>query len=240
MDEKQTISETGGKKGTKTADFSQLPPDVMWELAEHFGKGEAKYGRDNWRKGYEWSKNVAALGRHLALWQMGEDYDDETGSHHLNAVIWHAVVLRYFSMHPEYEKYNDVQPTYIDRLDRLHEDVVVEESDVIEQIKKDTGITERLAAVYMHPTTYRQSHQTTVFDFCDTMRVGKPELVDEVDPPNEPWRLYASKAPGTYIYTDYRGGVHIAPGPWVEAEKIMTQHRARVDKSGKVADNGAW
>lgn len=99
-----TDPETGGMKGQKLARFSSIPRQVLWELAEHFGKGESKYpndpetGQPNWQKGYDWRLNVDALERHLSQWLMGEDTDPETGSNHLIAVIWHAMVLRYFQI----------------------------------------------------------------------------------------------------------------------------------------------
>lgn len=90
---------TGGKKGRKLARFSMLPWDVLRELAEHYGKGAAKYGDDNWRAGYAWSLNHDALHRHLEAWWDGEDTDPETGSSHLIAVVWHALALRWFQRH---------------------------------------------------------------------------------------------------------------------------------------------
>ena len=92
---------TGGEKGAKLARFDMIPSDVLWELAEHFGRGEAKYpsdktGRANWQRGYRWSLSIAALQRHLHQWLMGEEIDQETGSRHLVAVIWHATALLFF------------------------------------------------------------------------------------------------------------------------------------------------
>jgi hypothetical protein len=79
-----------------------IPPDVLWELAEHYGRGEAIYPSDpepNWQRGYSWRLSVAALHRHLAQWESGEDVDAETGSSHLIAAVWHCVALRYFQLH---------------------------------------------------------------------------------------------------------------------------------------------
>jgi hypothetical protein len=94
---------TGGRKGQKLAQPSQIPPDVLWELAEHYGKGNAKYpdvdGKPNWQRGYSWRLSVDALTRHLLAFLMGEDMDPETGSSHLIAVIWHCMTLRYFQLH---------------------------------------------------------------------------------------------------------------------------------------------
>jgi hypothetical protein len=95
---------TGGAKGSKLARFDMIPSDVLWELAEHYGKGEAKYpsnedGTANWQNGYNWRLSIAALERHLHSFIQGENIDEETGSSHLVAVIWHAIALRWFQLH---------------------------------------------------------------------------------------------------------------------------------------------
>lgn len=102
--------ETGGMKGSKLARFDMIPPDVLWELAEHYGKGEAKYPSDetglpNWQRGYDWRLSSAALQRHLFSFLAGEDIDPETGSSHLIAVLWHAMALRWFQLHEKGRDY---------------------------------------------------------------------------------------------------------------------------------------
>ena len=87
---------TGGAKGSKLARFDLLPPDVLWHVAEHFGRGAQKYADRNWERGYAWSLSFAALQRHLMAFWGGEDIDTENGTHHLDAVIFHAMVLRRF------------------------------------------------------------------------------------------------------------------------------------------------
>lgn len=98
---------TGGAKGDKPRRFDLIPPDVLAELADHYGKGVSKYpnddpewpGQANWQRGYAWHLNLAALLRHLMAWSEGEDTDEETGSNHLIAVAWHAFALRWFQIH---------------------------------------------------------------------------------------------------------------------------------------------
>jgi hypothetical protein len=93
---------TGGAKGQKLARFDLIPPVSLWALAEQFGRGAAKYGDRNWELGYAWSLNYGALLRHLMAFWSGENIDAETGAHHLDAVMWHATVLRNFvETHPE-------------------------------------------------------------------------------------------------------------------------------------------
>jgi len=93
-----TDPKTGGQKGMKLARFDLIPPEYEWELAEHYGKGAKKYADRNWEKGYDWSLAYQALRRHLNQWWRGEDRDPETGTHHLIAVIWHAIALYTFQL----------------------------------------------------------------------------------------------------------------------------------------------
>ena len=130
--ETRTISSTGGAKGVKPARFDLIPSGALRALAEHYGRGAAKYDDNQWRKGYEWSKSYAALQRHLADFWEGKDYDvcsndpggcslvdakgepfeptaedtcfNHTGSHHLDAAMWHAFALRTFvDEHPDHD-----------------------------------------------------------------------------------------------------------------------------------------
>lgn len=89
---------TGGEKGSKLARFSLIPPEFLWALAEHYGKGARKYADRNWERGYNWSLSVDALERHLTQWKQGEIYDPETGTHHLICVAWHACALFCYSI----------------------------------------------------------------------------------------------------------------------------------------------
>lgn len=89
---------TGGEKGSKTARFDLIPPDALWAIAEHYGRGASKYAARNWERGYNWGLSVAALERHLKARMMGEKVDAETGSLHLTAVAWHALALLTFEL----------------------------------------------------------------------------------------------------------------------------------------------
>lgn len=90
---------TGGRKETKLARFDLLPPDILWELAEHYGKGARKYGDRNMERGYPWSKTYAACHRHLNAFWRGENVDAETGSLHLIAAAWHCFTMAWFLRH---------------------------------------------------------------------------------------------------------------------------------------------
>ena len=103
-DEVRSVSATGGEKGTKLARFDLIPTGPLTALAEHYGRGSAKYADRNWERGYEWSKSFAALQRHAWAFWSGEDTDAETGSPHLAAVAWHAFAMLEFSnRYPDFD-----------------------------------------------------------------------------------------------------------------------------------------
>lgn len=97
-----TDPNTGGMKGTKPARFGLIPPQELWDLAEHYGKGARKYADYNWQKGYGWHLAYDAMMRHAWAFWGGEDIDPETGSHHMIAAAWHCLTLTWFSRnHPD-------------------------------------------------------------------------------------------------------------------------------------------
>jgi hypothetical protein len=60
-----------------------LPKQAMDEIAKVLGFGASKYGRDNWRKGMDWSRLIGAALRHITAFNDGEDIDPESGISHL-------------------------------------------------------------------------------------------------------------------------------------------------------------
>lgn len=131
--ETRTTSSTGGQKGSKVERYDLIPVGPLRALATHFGKGARKYADGQWRKGYPWSLTTSALMRHLEAFREGLEYDicsndvpeacsfvtndgepyeptepdtcyNHTGSHHIDAVMWHSFVLREFiETHPEHD-----------------------------------------------------------------------------------------------------------------------------------------
>lgn len=96
-DEVRAVSSTGAEKGVKLARYDLLPADPLRQVAEHYGRGAAKYAARNWERGYEWSKSFGAMQRHCWQFWNGEDADAETGSHHMAAVTFHALALLEFA-----------------------------------------------------------------------------------------------------------------------------------------------
>ena len=73
--------------------FDLVPHEAEEALAEHYGRGAMKYPGRNWENGMPWMGVAASLRRHLNKWLAGEDYDEETGGHHMIAVAWNAIAL---------------------------------------------------------------------------------------------------------------------------------------------------
>jgi len=98
--------DTGGKKQRKTAEYALVPPECLWELAELYGIGVAKYGNvevdgkliPNYQAGYPWSWSYSALQRHLWQYWSGEDFDTESGKLHLVHAAWHCFTLLWFTL----------------------------------------------------------------------------------------------------------------------------------------------
>ncbi|AER47638.1 hypothetical protein DS6A_84 [Mycobacterium phage DS6A] len=95
-------SSTGGQKAGNHVRVGLIPTDELLEVAALFGKGAEKYDDNNWRKGYPWHLSFDALCRHLFAWWGGDEFDNGeggTGQEHLDAVIFHALVLKWFRKH---------------------------------------------------------------------------------------------------------------------------------------------
>lgn len=123
---------TGGEKGQKLARFDLIPAGPLTALAEHYGKGAAKYADRNWERGYAWSLSFGALQRHLWAFWHGEDVDAETGSSHLDAAAFHCFGLREFC---ETHRELDDRPRVAVEERKSTQQLVEELNEVIEHTK---------------------------------------------------------------------------------------------------------
>src|SRR3990167_2305510 len=60
-----------------------LPAQPIALVAEVIEYGASKYGRNNWREGLDWTELAGAALRHIFKWLSGENFDKESGLHHL-------------------------------------------------------------------------------------------------------------------------------------------------------------
>lgn len=82
MDQKQGLKYDSGKP-----DYTYLSKELLDGVAAVRAFGSQKYSRDNWRKGFVFSRSLAAALRHIFAFLSGEDNDKESGLCHL----YHAV-----------------------------------------------------------------------------------------------------------------------------------------------------
>lgn len=110
-DENKAKHFSAGKSGV-----DQIPPFALIELGNIFKYGEKKYGRDNWKKGLDYSEFYGSLLRHIYAWGDGQDNDNCDGSEgcagesaeycpkhsrlpHLAHALWNAICLMYYQRH---------------------------------------------------------------------------------------------------------------------------------------------
>ncbi len=110
---------TGGvKNDVDKPDMSLLPRGPLEREAQVLMHGARKYGRNNWRSGFDHTRLIAAALRHLLAYADGEDLDPETGLCHID----HASCMIHFLSelrftHPELDDRGlkngaDVQSAY--------------------------------------------------------------------------------------------------------------------------------
>lgn len=80
----------------KKPDLSLLSPIAMVKVAQVMTFGRQKYGADNWRKGLQWTRYLAASLRHIFAYLGGEDKDPETGISHLAHAVCDLMFLLEF------------------------------------------------------------------------------------------------------------------------------------------------
>lgn len=77
----------------------QIPAEILLEWGQVFSYGEAKYFRDNWRRGNNFHEFYGSALRHMMKWHLGEELDPESGLPHLIHAIWNLATLRYFQIY---------------------------------------------------------------------------------------------------------------------------------------------
>lgn len=65
------------------APISMIPRSALEAEAQVMHFGAEKYGRDNWRKGMEWTRLIDAALRHITAFNEGEANDRESNLDHL-------------------------------------------------------------------------------------------------------------------------------------------------------------
>lgn len=98
---------TGTEAGAVKFDQDKLPlhllsTEALNQTAAVLAFGADKYAAHNWRKGFLWSRPLAAAMRHITAFNAGEDKDPESGLSHLaHAACCIMFLLEFEKTHPE-------------------------------------------------------------------------------------------------------------------------------------------
>lgn len=95
-----------------------LPVEWTWALADVMTRGSLKYEVRNWERGMAWSVMVGCTFRHLFKFLCGEQYDKETGCHHLGMAAWNVLALMSYDLRGIGT--NDLASQGISILDKVH------------------------------------------------------------------------------------------------------------------------
>jgi len=88
------VKAPGGTKHDNTKpDLSLLPMSGLEAIVRALEYGQSKYGRNNFRKGFESHRLIGACLRHVHAWNEGEDNDPESGVSHLGHAAATLVML---------------------------------------------------------------------------------------------------------------------------------------------------
>lgn len=73
-----------------------IPAEGEEGVSEAFTYGAEKYGVNNWRGGFHYSRLIGAIARHLRLFKAGEDRDEESNLLHVDSIAATAMMLSTF------------------------------------------------------------------------------------------------------------------------------------------------
>jgi len=90
-----TSNDTGDhlRKDDGKSRLDLLPPEAILALGDLYAQGALKYTPRGWEEGMSWGRCLGSLLRHVFKWARGEDYDKDTGAHHMISAAWNAIAL---------------------------------------------------------------------------------------------------------------------------------------------------
>ena len=94
MTDNMDLSKGGVKYDTGKPRMDLLAPEFVEGVARVLDFGAVKYADRNWEAGMRWGRCVGAALRHIFAWMRGEDFDKESGLHHLDHAACCLMFLR--------------------------------------------------------------------------------------------------------------------------------------------------
>lgn len=88
---------TGARANLGKVSFSLVPIHLLAGAARVFMGGLLKYSAFNWARGMAWSVCYDCYMRHwIQWWWFGEDFDSDSGEHHLDHCLANLLFLRHY------------------------------------------------------------------------------------------------------------------------------------------------
>lgn len=94
MEGEQQAMEGGTKHDKGKPQITLVPRAAIEGAAQALMFGAGKYGRDNYKKGFEQTRLLDAAMRHLIAYTDGEDLDPESGLSHLDHALASVSMLK--------------------------------------------------------------------------------------------------------------------------------------------------
>jgi hypothetical protein len=114
------INGEGIRKNSGKVSMWEVPPQVLFALAEHASAYRTKYppsgNTPNWALGMQYSKVCDSINRHWAAFLAGEKHDAEVvdlgdkqyRALHIVAVLWGIMVLTWYTLNEDlYKEFDD-------------------------------------------------------------------------------------------------------------------------------------
>ena len=90
-----------------------VPPHGLEEVNKVLTSKLEKYKANQWKSGIRWTEVLSNLKRHLAQFELGNDYTDE-GLLQISEVAMNALILaEYYHIYPQVLKLNVLQNQYM-------------------------------------------------------------------------------------------------------------------------------
>jgi hypothetical protein len=93
------MKKTGVKHDSEKAPLDLIPYEALEQIAKVLAFGASKYGRHNWKNGFEYSRLIAAALRHLNQYNAGEDADPESDISHVAHSACNLLMLLWMQKH---------------------------------------------------------------------------------------------------------------------------------------------
>lgn len=89
---------SGDRFNTGKPKWSLIDFDSLEGVTKVFEFGVEKYGLNNWKKGLKTVETCESALRHIKSFLNYEDFDDESGLHHIDHAIANLIIIRYMTL----------------------------------------------------------------------------------------------------------------------------------------------